>query len=72
MAVLFIVIPLAIILAAAALAAFILAARRGQFEDLDTPPLRVIHDDDADPPLRPTTHPAHTTIIPGGSFHTDQ
>ncbi len=42
----FVMIPVALVLAGAALVAFTLAARRGQFDDLDTPPLRVITDDD--------------------------
>jgi cbb3-type cytochrome oxidase maturation protein len=46
MTVLFIVLPLAVILAAGALAAFTWAARQGQFDDLDTPALRVAQDDE--------------------------
>ena len=38
--------PLALLLAAAAVAAFIWATRTGQLDDLDTPALRVLHDDD--------------------------
>lgn len=41
----FIVLPLALVIAAGAVAAFIWAARSGQFDDLDTPALRVMHDD---------------------------
>lgn len=48
MSILFIVLPLAVILASCAVGAFIWAARRGQFDDLDTPPVRVILGDDAD------------------------
>jgi cbb3-type cytochrome oxidase maturation protein len=51
MSVIYILLPLALIVASAALLAFITAARRGQFDDLDTPPIRVIFDD-ADPPCR--------------------
>ncbi|MGH9887220.1 MAG: cbb3-type cytochrome oxidase assembly protein CcoS [bacterium] len=46
MSVLYIVVPLALIVVAAAVAAFIWAAQRGQFDDLDTPAVRVLHDDD--------------------------
>ncbi len=49
MSVIYIVLPLAVVLAAAGLAAFIWSARRGPFDDLDTPAVRMLHDDD-DPP----------------------
>jgi len=44
--VLFIVLPIALVLAGVAIAAFIWAARQGQFDDLDTPAIRVAHDDE--------------------------
>ena len=47
MSVIFIVLPLAIVMAALALAAFFWAVHRGQFDDLDTPPHRALFDDDA-------------------------
>ena len=47
MSVLYIVVPLALIVVAAAVGAFVWAVRRGQFDDLDTPAMRVLHDDDA-------------------------
>lgn len=46
MQILYIVIPLAIVLAAVGLAAFFWAVRRGQFDDLDTPPVRMLFDDE--------------------------
>jgi cbb3-type cytochrome oxidase maturation protein len=46
MSVLYIVLPLAIVFAGAAVAAFIWAVRGGQFDDVDTPALRAVHDDD--------------------------
>lgn len=46
MSVIFVALPAAVLLATAAVGAFIWAARQGQFDDLDTPPLRVTHDDD--------------------------
>lgn len=45
MEVIFIMLPLAIALAGIALAAFLWAVRRGQYDDLDTPPCRAIFDD---------------------------
>ncbi|MBK7582237.1 MAG: cbb3-type cytochrome oxidase assembly protein CcoS [Myxococcales bacterium] len=46
MSALFVVLPLALLLASGAVFAFLWAARRGQFDDLDTPAVRVLHDDD--------------------------
>lgn len=46
MEVLFVVLPLAILMAGGALAAFFWAVHRGQFDDLDTPAYRVILDQD--------------------------
>lgn len=45
MTVLFIIFPLALLIAAGAVIAYIWAARTGQFDDLDTPPVRMLHDD---------------------------
>jgi cbb3-type cytochrome oxidase maturation protein len=45
MEVIFIILPLALVLAAAACAAFHWAVNRGQYDDLDTPPLRVLLDE---------------------------
>ena len=45
MSVLYLVLPLALIVVAVAVGAFVWATRRGQFDDLDTPPVRVLHDD---------------------------
>jgi cbb3-type cytochrome oxidase maturation protein len=50
MSVLFIVLPLAILIAGASVAAFAWAAKAGQFDDLDTPAMRVAMDDDATVP----------------------
>ena len=46
MSVLFIVLPLALVIVGAAVAAFIWSARDGQMDDLETPAIRVLHDDD--------------------------
>ena len=40
--------PLSLILAIVALIGYFWALRRGQFDDLDTPPLRVLFDDEPD------------------------
>lgn len=46
MSVLYLVIPLAIVMAAVGVGAFAWAARRGQFDDLETPAVRVSLPDD--------------------------
>lgn len=45
MSVLYFLLPLAGLLVAAAVVAFVFAARSGQFDDLQTPALRVLFDD---------------------------
>ena len=46
MSVIYIVVPLALLVVGAAVSAFVWAANRGQFDDLDTPPVRMLHDDE--------------------------
>ena len=46
MEVIFIVLPLAVVMAIVALAAFFWAVHKGQFDDLDTPAYRAILDPD--------------------------
>jgi cbb3-type cytochrome oxidase maturation protein len=48
MSLLFVVLPLAMLLALAALIGFIWSVRQGQFDDLDTPPVRAMLSDDDD------------------------
>lgn len=45
MTVLFIVVPLAMVMAGVGLGAFFWAVRGGQFDDLDTPQCRALFDD---------------------------
>lgn len=45
MSVLFIAVPAALAFAVSAVAAFLWASRSGQLDDLETPPLRMLHDD---------------------------
>ena len=49
MSMLFLVLPAAVLIASLAVVAFVWAVRRGQFDDLDTPPLRVLGDDEIVP-----------------------
>ena len=58
MSVFYLVLPLALILVLAAILAFVWAVRKGQFDDLETPALRIVPDDDEPgdrPPRRPRT-----------------
>jgi cbb3-type cytochrome oxidase maturation protein len=50
MSILYVLIPLALLLLAGAVWAFFWAVGSGQFDDLDTPAMRVILDDDTRPP----------------------
>jgi cbb3-type cytochrome oxidase maturation protein len=45
----FIALPIALIIAVAAVCGFVWAVRRDQFEDLDTPPKRMLTDDEPVP-----------------------
>lgn len=64
MTVIFVVLPLAVVFSALAVGAFLWATRRGQFDDLTTPALRVLHDEDRPvsrelDPLGATMKPSH-------------
>lgn len=50
MSVLYLLLPLALLLGAIAIAAFVWTVRSGQYDDLDGPPQRMLMDDD-DPRL---------------------
>jgi cbb3-type cytochrome oxidase maturation protein len=47
MEMIFVLLPLALLLAAIAVGFFIWAARTGQFDDLETPAVRILFDDEA-------------------------
>jgi len=52
----FVLLPLALLIAAIAVGLFIWAARTGQFDDLDTPAIRILFDDEEPRPApRPST-----------------
>lgn len=46
MSVLFVAVPIAVLMAASGVIAFLWAARGGQLDDLETPPLRMLHEDE--------------------------
>lgn len=50
MSVIFIVLPLALLVALIAVIGYVWSARSGQFDDLDTPAMRMLHDDDGTAP----------------------
>lgn len=45
MSVIYIVLPIALVVVLIAVIAYVWAARRGQFDDLKTPAMRMLHDD---------------------------
>ncbi len=58
MTVLYIILPLALLVVGGAVAAFAWSVRSGQLDDVDTPPRRILFDDDAtgrcSPPATPS------------------
>jgi cbb3-type cytochrome oxidase maturation protein len=46
MSVIYIVLPLALLIVAVTVGAYVWSAHRGQFDDLDTPAVRMLNDDD--------------------------
>lgn len=52
MSVLYIMLPVALLIAGAAIYAFVRAALAGQFDDLDTPALRMLPEDSSPPAAR--------------------
>lgn len=57
MSVVLVILPLALLVVGAAVAAYVWAARSGQFDDTDTPASRVLSDDAAAPPTPPAGAP---------------
>jgi cbb3-type cytochrome oxidase maturation protein len=58
MTILYLVLPLALVFAAAAVAAFAWAVRSGQLDDVDTPPRRILFEDEhASPASTPQSVP---------------
>jgi cbb3-type cytochrome oxidase maturation protein len=52
MNILLLLIPISLVLLGVAIAAFVWAVKRGQFDDLDTPALDILEDDDRPAPPR--------------------
>ena len=64
MSVLFVAVPVAVLLASSGVLAFLWAARHGQLDDLETPPLRMLLDDDAAPRAQGGTAGARSKPAP--------
>ncbi|HEX9564830.1 MAG TPA: cbb3-type cytochrome oxidase assembly protein CcoS [Gemmatimonadaceae bacterium] len=45
MSIIYLVLPLALLIVLGAVIAFVWAAKRGQYDDLDTPAIRAVQDD---------------------------
>jgi cbb3-type cytochrome oxidase maturation protein len=60
--VIFVLLPLALLIAAIAVGFFIWAARTGQFDDLETPAVRILFDDEE--PRRPAAGDISALVRP--------
>ena len=49
MSIIFLILPITLLLSAAAVVGFAWATRSGQFDDLETPAIRLLHDEPARP-----------------------
>ena len=63
MSILFLILPITLLLSAGAVAAFAWATRSGQFDDLETPAIRLLHEDSpraeqARKPVTPSERPS--------------
>jgi cbb3-type cytochrome oxidase maturation protein len=45
MSIMYVILPVALVVVFVAVIGFVWAARRGQFDDLETPAMRALHDD---------------------------
>jgi cbb3-type cytochrome oxidase maturation protein len=72
MSVMYIVLPLALVFAGAAVWAFIWAVRHGQLDDLHTPAARMLLDDDEHPSSRAARQNAQARADPETESHDRQ
>lgn len=66
MNILLLLVPMSLLLLAAAIWAFVWAVRRGQFEDLDTPALDILRDDPRDLQQRPEPTAGTSPVVEAG------
>jgi cbb3-type cytochrome oxidase maturation protein len=64
MTVLYLILPLALVFAGAAVAAFAWTVRSGQLDDVDTPPRRILFEDERAEPASAGGHPATAARSP--------
>ena len=64
MSVVYLLVPLALFVVALAVGAYVWAARKGQFDDLKTPAMRVLHDDESSVVSRQSSAAADETAAP--------
>ena len=57
MSVMYVVLPLALVLSAVGVAAFVWAVRRGQLDDTKTPAVRILYDEEEGPSTRQSRGP---------------
>ncbi len=60
MNILLVLLPVSLVLLGVAIWAFFWAVNKGQFDDLDTPALRILEDDPPPPPHPPSSPPTDT------------
>lgn len=60
MNILLFLIPISLVMIGVAALVFVWAVRHGQFEDMDTPALDILRDDDPNQPTRQATKPEAT------------
>lgn len=53
MSIVFLLVPLALVFLVLAIVVFVWAVNDGQFDDMETPATRILHDDDDPPPGAP-------------------
>jgi cbb3-type cytochrome oxidase maturation protein len=68
----FVLLPLALLFAGIALALFVWAARSGQFDDLETPAVRILFDDDPVAAPRPGPGESRGEGTPARQAEADQ
>jgi len=65
MSVVYLLVPLALFVVVLAVGAYVWAARKGQFDDLKTPAMRVLHDDESPVVGRQSSASTSETTAPG-------
>lgn len=64
MSIIFLILPVTLLLSGGAVAAFAWATRSGQFDDLETPAIRLLHDEPASPSTTRDRAPSNESAKP--------